>query len=94
MVATIFGTIYNEPVVKWGLGADTNGLKVKWSYDGPPTVGPSIYRQNNLRAYQLRGGESVLVAQPSLDVDSTSLLVGIVIGVLAAPYVLKAFKKK
>lgn len=85
----MYGTIYGEPTAKWQLGAENGGLGPKWIYDGPPTVGPSIYRQGNLRAFGYRPGQDVLVAQPSLEVDTTSLVVGVVIGVLAYAY----FKK-
>lgn len=91
----MYGTIYGQQTAKWQLGAENNGLGPKWTYDGPPTVGPSIYRQGNLRAYGFRPGQEVLtVAQPaSLAVDPTSLVVGVLVGLLAAPYLGRMFKK-
>lgn len=53
-------------------------LSGKYTYDGLPTHGYSISRQNNIRAY----GPRDVTGLVALEVDQGSVLVGIIIGIL------------
>lgn len=87
--------MYGEQIGHFTLGSENGvGLAGKWNYNGWPQ-GPSIYRSNNLRAYGLHEGSVVLAAQgQGLQIDASSLIVGIIIGALAYPFMKDLFRKK
>ena len=83
-------TIFGRQQSHWLLGSEgETALGPKYSYDGPPTHGYSISRQNNIRAY----GPRDLTGLAVLEVDQGSLGVGIVIGILGTLLLLGKLKK-